>query len=491
MLTRKLALLLIAALQCTTTQANVINHFNSIKSDPNSLYAFFKGMPKGGELHYHLAGGSYPETLLKLANSGNYCLDKTSFIATKNLEPCPGIKSQDLMDQPDFYYSVVNSWSMRDFVPGKESGHDHFFNGFHKYMSLVVDYKPQLLVDIIQRAATQQEQYLEVLDMSDNASSRNFGSALSKLSSFEKKRQFLLANPEFQKNIATTVFEADHLIDQTQEEMGCKTKPENLGCSVKITFLYYVLREQPLDNLFAQALNAFEAVSRSKGALVGVNLVQPEYGIISLRDYSQQMKVFQYLHSIYPQVKVSLHAGELTSEIVSPSNLQDHIHDAVFVAQASRIGHGTDIAHEQDAEKTVQNMAKNHVPVEINLISNLRILQVSGRNHPLHYYLSNQVPIVLSTDDEGILRTDLTTQYVTAVIDQGLDYPTLKQMNRNTLTYAFVPGKSLWADADKARLRQECLDLNAKTCTLFIKDNEKAKLQWNLEQQLKNFENSF
>ncbi len=53
--------------------ASVDSYFSHIKKDSSALYAFFKTMPKGGELHYHLAGGAYPETMLALAANGNYC----------------------------------------------------------------------------------------------------------------------------------------------------------------------------------------------------------------------------------------------------------------------------------------------------------------------------------------------------------------------------------------------------------------------------------
>ena len=59
------------------TQAQVSSYFYHIKKDPKALYAFFKDMPKGGELHYHLAGGAYPETMLLLASKGNYCINNT------------------------------------------------------------------------------------------------------------------------------------------------------------------------------------------------------------------------------------------------------------------------------------------------------------------------------------------------------------------------------------------------------------------------------
>lgn len=136
-------------------------------------------------------------------------------------------------------------------------------------------------------------------------------------------------------------------------------------------------------------------------------------------------------------------------------------------------------------------MANHHIPVEINLISNLKILNISGRNHPLNYYLTHNVPVVLSTDDEGVLRTDLTQQYVEAAKEHGLNYQQLKQINRNTLTYSFLPGKSIWANADKAELIPDCHDLGSKSCQKFIEHNEKAKLQWSLEQQLIAFEKNY
>lgn len=474
-----------------SSQASVNDYFKQIHNDPNALYAFFKVMPKGGELHYHLAGGSYPETMLALAAQGNYCFDKTTFAATKMTGHCDSITIKDLFNHPDLYAQTIRSWSLKDFIPGTESGHDHFFNGFTKYIPIVINFRPQLVADVIKRAAEQEEQYLELLDIPDNGRSLGFSDLIKNSKSYAEKKQLLLANKEFQSNIN----QADAEIDQTQalarQELGCKSNPQTKPCQVKIKFLYYVLREQSLDKVFAQALSAFEAVSRSKGNLVGVNLVQPEDGIISLHDYHQQMQIFGYLHQIYPKVPIALHAGELTLDSATPEDLSTHIRDALLTGRAQRIGHGVDISYENQAQDTLNYMAKQHIPVEINLISNLKILNISGRAHPLNYYLTHHVPVVLSTDDEGVLRTDLTKQYVEAVIAHGLDYQTLKQINRNTLTYAFVPGKSIWTNADKAELVTECQDLNSKTCLQFINDSEKAHLQWNLEKKLIAFEGQY
>jgi adenosine deaminase len=81
----------------------------------------------------------------------------------------------------------------------------------------------------------------------------------------------------------------------------------------------------------------------------------------------------------YPQVHRSLHAGELAFGMVPPLDLKDHIAKAIRDGGAQRIGHGTDIAFEEDAEATMARMAREGIAVEINLTSNAVILGCGGR----------------------------------------------------------------------------------------------------------------
>ena len=57
------------------------------KLGPPELYAFFKPMPKGAELHYHLGGGIYAETTLDEAVRQHLCIDA---IAARFAAPAPG-----------------------------------------------------------------------------------------------------------------------------------------------------------------------------------------------------------------------------------------------------------------------------------------------------------------------------------------------------------------------------------------------------------------
>jgi len=195
--------------------------------------------------------------------------------------------------------------------------------------------------------------------------------------------------------------------------------------------------------VFAQLTAAF-ALAKADPRFVGVNIVAPEDDPTALADYALHMRMLQFLKARYPDVKLSLHAGELTLGLVTPRDLRFHVREAVEVAGASRIGHGVDIAYEDGAQELLARMARDRIAVEINLTSNDVILGVKGADHPLHLYLKAGVPFVLSTDDEGVSRIDLTHEYLRAVTEQGLTYADLKAAARASLEYAFLPGASLW-----------------------------------------------
>jgi hypothetical protein len=206
------------------------------------------------------------------------------------------------------------------------------------------------------------------------------------------------------------------------------------------------------------------------------------------------MRMVGALRLRYPQVGISLHAGELTLGLVPPQALRFHVAEAVRVAGATRIGHGVDILHEDGAEDLLAEMARKPVMVEINLSSNDLILGVSGPNHPYAAYRAHGVPMALSTDDEGVSRIDLTHEYRRAVLTYGLGYAELKQLSRNGLSHAFVSGDSLWQHASRALPVKAC---GADTlgdsspsagCAAFLRDSAKATLQWRLEADYQRFE---
>jgi adenosine deaminase len=109
-------------------------------------------------------------------------------------------------------------------------------------------------------------------------------------------------------------------------------------------------------------------------------------------------------------------------------------------------------------------------------------------------YLRYDVPVAISTDDEGVSRSNMTEQYLRAVRHYRLSYPTLKKIVRNSLEYSFIPGQSLWKDASYSQFATSCATQHAETnnvsssCRDFLKNNQKARLQWELEADFGRFE---
>jgi hypothetical protein len=210
------------------------------------------------------------------------------------------------------------------------------------------------------------------------------------------------------------------------------------------------------------------------------------------------MRMVGFLRTLYPKVRVSLHAGELAPGLVPPEGLCCHIRLAVEDAGVDRIGHGVDVMYEDEPYQLLKTMADKGVLVEINLTSNDIILGVGGDLHPFATYRKFGVPLALSTDDPGIERIDLTHEYVRAATDYALGYADLKELVRNSLEYSFLPGSSLWADkGDYTRVAPGCRsDLPgagapSPPCAAFLAAHEKAAQQWELERRFQAFEAGF
>jgi adenosine deaminase len=284
-----------------------------------------------------------------------------------------------------------------------------------------------------------------------------------------------------------------------QELESCGMPSAKRACSVKVRLIYQILRGFPPQQVFAQTLLGFEVIEAEIESghpnVVGINFVMPEDGYMSMSEYHRQMLILDFLHSVYPKVHISLHAGELAPGQVTPDGLRFHIREAIDLGHAERIGHGVDVMYEDHADALLKEMAARHVMTEINLSSNDLILGVTKEWHPLPNYRAAGVPVALSTDDEGVSRIDLTHEYTRAALDFGLSYSDLKKMARTSLEHSFLPGESLWAAPDafvsvNAACKADALGAEnpSKRCLDFLNKSERAAEQWQLEHRYQVFE---
>ena len=278
--------------------------------------------------------------------------------------------------------------------------------------------------------------------------------------------------------IATTRRQLDSDEAKMRQVLRCGTPQADAGCAVTVRYIYQVLRGLPRQQVFAQILLGFE-LAQADPRFVGLNLVMPEDWYVPMHDFDLHMKMLDYLHGIYPQVHISLHAGELAMGLVPPEGLAFHIRESIEKGHAERIGHGVSVMNERDALGLLREMAQRKVLVEICLTSNDVILGVRGTDHPLPAYLRYGVPVALATDDEGVSRSDMTHEYLRAVQTYGLTYADLKRLARQSLEHSFLPGATLPAAC------------TAATCAKLLDSSPRARVQWKLEQAFAEFEHRF
>ncbi|MGO9516423.1 MAG: adenosine deaminase family protein [Candidatus Korobacteraceae bacterium] len=488
-----------AARPASDNEARTARYFLDIRKDPNRLLPFLREMPKGGDLHNHLTGGVYAESFIEWEADKGDCVDpKTLSFSTP---PCTEavVPAADALSDQGLYNRIVDALSMRNWQLSGQSGHDHFFETFGKFSQATWGTTDKMLAQTASRAASQHEVYQELMLTPTGKELDVLAKSVGWDDDFTRLQEKLIANglPQI---LITARKEMEAAESGRDKILNCGQAAADPGCQIQQRFIAQVSRGKSKEVVFAQALAGFllagadPAVVAPAPHIVGINLVMAEDWYVPMSDFSLHMRMLDYLHKKYPRVHIALHAGELVEGLVPPKDLQFHVRESVEIGHAERIGHGVDVMNETRPSELLREMAGRNVMVEICLTSNDVILGVRGPQHPLREYIRAGVPVALATDDEGVARSDMTHEYLKGAADQDLSYVELKNMARTSLEHAFVAGASLWREGNTFTVVKECASLErgaeklSASCQRFLDGSEKARLQWELEGQFRQFE---
>ena len=427
------------------------SYLEKIRNNEALLTAFFQQMPKGGDLHHHFSGSVYAEPLLERAIAEDFYLNLETMAVSKtkpsngNWENFSSLKNKGKLEH--YEQQIMQTWSVKDYN-GSVPSDDQFFDSFMKFEPTIAGHFAEGMLELKKRAIAENVNYIEtqlstipcdmnVSDLDD------FNAKLRQASTQKDEKAVLKLLDELYKSLQKK--DAKKYADDFNTNFLTKLHKNLKIDDEKFTMRYqnFVLRFMEPVDLFKNLVIAFISSSESK-LTAGVNIVSPEHGENSMKDYWLHMVMFKYCHSKFPDVKYTLHAGELTLGLVQPEELTWHINDAIYVAGANRIGHGVDIAYEANSYDLLKYMAQKNIPIEINLASNEFILKVKENRHPFTLYKEFNVPIVISTDDAGILRSNMTEQYVLlAKRYPDVNYQTIKKYVYNSINYSFIQDESV------------------------------------------------
>jgi adenosine deaminase len=436
--------LLVVGCGCSSTMVTNAR-FASLRGDHTALRAFLSRMPKGADLHVHLSGAVFAEDLITWALEKKLCYQPTSLALAR----CQGDAKPlaDFLDPKNpaaqwNFDRLVNAFSMRSFnpSPAMPSGHDQFFVTFGRFGAITELTPGEMVAERLHHYAADQVQHTELMiSMLSGDHRRQYVNAIEGVSDPAQRLAIMRAN-KLHKVVKLAMRQLDGVDRTVSNRLGCETAKPDPGCNVTYRYIMQINRNSDEATVFVQTAFA-AALARADPRVVGLNFVGPEDYRPARMDYSKHMAMIGFLTAKsagQSEVPVALHAGELWIGLVPPDDLTFHIREAVEIAGARRIGHGVALAFEKRSEQLLAEMRKRKVAVEINLTSNDVILGVRGKDHPLQAYRGANVPVVLSTDDAGVSRIDLTNEYLRAARDYPLTYRELKAIARASIEHAFL-----------------------------------------------------
>jgi adenosine deaminase len=468
--------------------------FDSAKSDPSALARLVAALPKGADLHMHLSGAAATESLMTIGAADGDCVSSTYTAQSCSL----GGSAIPTTTSSSLYRPIIDAWSMQDNTTASVTArHDHFFSTFGKVGFITRIRTAEMLVDVRRTAAKENVQYLEVMLGLGQGTGGDLAESLMPAggswtsSAFSSAAHQILADSSVASAISRTRSDLDRWEAAENAALGCGTSHAEAACNVEVRYLVQATRIATREYVFGQFVYGF-ALAAAEPRVVGVNLVQAEDDPESIKNYHDQMVGIGWIVSDAASngkpVPISLHAGELTSAFSKASDLSFHVHEAVEIAGASRIGHATDVLGETGGDALVTELAAKGVAVEACLTSNQQLLDVEGSAHPAKTLLDRGVPVAFATDDQGILRITMNDEIARAFTKQNMNYHEVKRAIRASLAHSFLPGTPIAKlSACHYSLVREKL---YSTCAKALANDQRATAEWALESALDAFEKS-
>jgi adenosine deaminase len=489
------------ATKAARTEAYLAAAVKEAPANPTNLTLFLNQIPKGGDLHHHLTGAVYAESYIQYAAEDGDCFDATFTIVAPPCDPAKG-ESPASRAVTDYLFRnlTINALSARNYSPvvGDASILVHFFQTFFKFDLVTNGHWPEMLAEVVHRAAIQHELYLETMLSPDKFKSLPLGQRIGWDPDFDRLRAKLDA-----AGVPALVAESRKNLDAAEAGerriLGCSGPTPDAGCGLTVRYIFQVLRDEPKEQVFAQIQTAFELAAVDP-RVVSVNPVQPQDDYLPMSDFELHMRMFGYFHKRYPKIQIAMHAGELFPGLGKPEDMENpsHIRDSIEIGGAVRIGHGLDVLYERDPRGLLAMMARRHILVEdpIYIHEMLGPGVVGGDLLPI--YMQAGVPVSLATDDEGGVRSNLTQTFLRAVQGYHVDYYGLKKLVRDSLEHGFMGGADLWAgperfDAMVPACNRQPLTAqpSSQPCRAFLAANLRAALEWKEEVAFAQFESHF
>jgi adenosine deaminase len=229
--------------------------FDAARENRTVLRAFLHRMPKGGDLHTHLAGAVYAERFIAWAAQQELCVDPQKVVVAKpQCDRAGALPVSDAMRDQKLYNRLVDAFSMRAFLPtpAVPTGHDEFFAVFDKFGAVSGSNFVDMTIDQLRRYDSENVQYVEFMVSSWCPDDRDrFVKAINETTDDASKLKTLEASGlgdcvATRRNVLTAA------LGKIRSALACDAPKAQPGCGVTFRYIIQVNRNNPPDEVFVQ-----------------------------------------------------------------------------------------------------------------------------------------------------------------------------------------------------------------------------------------------
>ena len=463
--------------------------FDFIKKSKAALFSFFSMMPKGGNLHHHFSNMSYAEAYINFLMKQDFYINVRNFVILVSLdnireEPSNYVKFKELSasELMEYKLHLMKIWDTKEFYDTLSK--DLFFFSIFGQFDLGRnnnDYHASLQT-LKTKALNQNISYMESMFLYCQYSlvQEKHASALNdfneKLVAFNEKLKHVaypypveiitefnaLAHAIYDTCKTEIIAAANAHNEKVKQALGNDINDENFV----IKFQNFVFRNQNPIDVFISLAASFHSSSTSSD-INGVNIVSAENAENALKFYDLHLLFYRFFEKKYPKETYALQAGELSSASVGAEYLGTHVRKTLMLRNLRRIAHGLDIVYDRqvfdtlmqiqnrnEISKELQNyydlnfdinyLEKSHIEnkpflaFECNFTSNEYLFNLKPDMHPVSLFSKYNIPVVICSDDEGIISTNITEQFVTLTYTHDFTYKEIKKMCFDSIRYANI-----------------------------------------------------
>lgn len=385
--------------------------FEELKQYPPLLKGCIKDLPKGAELHIHLLGSIYSDTILKMAIEGGLYFNPTTNLFEKPpyypFSKGFSVPAKELLTNPTYRNGFFDAMTMRNCYKSDKNPHTHFMcRSYGVIESVIANLNPDKIVDLV---------------------------AVVRENAIRQKIRW-----------------TELMVGLSAIKLLSKTFSDFFKHEDTIGYVIEIDRNQPLDSFKAQVQESVQLIKSSKGKILSYNIVGSEDHLNSQWNFDAQMQIIDEEYKKYPTNNL-LHAGELTAQYSSPKYMENRLLDTIEKGHARRIGHGVCLGESKCVKTVLKLMRKNNIAVEVCLSSNDKILGLTGKDHPVHTYVKEKVKVVIGSDDPGVNQEDLNDQFYRLATEHNFSLDRLIEFTRNGLECSLLTGDSIFIEGNTSK----------------------------------------